>query len=204
MFNPAYRIITPHLVIRCYAPADAVLMQRSISESLEHLLPWMPWSTAEPEPLSNKIDRLRQMRANFDQNIDYIYGIFNPEETRLIGSTGLHPRVGPGAIEIGYWIHKDFINHGYATESSAALTRVAFEIHKVTRVEIHCSTENIPSAAIPRKLGYAQEAILHKRSYAYGHPSDQMIWSLFAENYPNTISAQFDCAAFDAAERKIL
>ena len=204
MFNPAYRIITPHLLIRCYNPADSIMLAEAVSESLDHLLQWMPWAAAEPEPLSMKVERLRRMRSNFDLNIDYVYGIFNLENTRLLGGTGLHTRLGTGALEIGYWIHKDFINLGYATEASAALTRVAFEINKVERVEIHHAVDNIRSAAVPRKLGYTCEATLRKRSYSYGNSSDQMVWSLFVEDYSQSPCAKQVCAAFDAAERSLL
>jgi len=204
MFNPAYRIVTPQLVIRCYKPTDAALLAQSVSESLDHLLPWMPWASAEPEALTTKVERLRRMRSNFDQNIDFVFGIFNSQEDRLIGGTGLHPRVGSNALEIGYWIHKDYINQGYATESSAALTKVAFEIHQVDRIEIHCAVENTRSAAVPRKLGYTLEATLRRRSYANGHLCDQMIWTLFADQYPATPSANSQSAAYDAAERRIL
>jgi RimJ/RimL family protein N-acetyltransferase len=204
MTAPAYRIVTPQLVIRCYNPADAPLLAKSVSESIEHLLPWMPWAAAEPEPLDAKVERLRLFRARFDLGQDFIYGIFNPQENRLIGGTGLHTHLGDDALEIGYWINKNHINHGYATETSAALTKVAFEINKVERVEIHCAVENVRSAAVPRKLGYTQEAILRKRSFANGHLSDQMVWSLFADEYPNTLSAKLEIAAYDAAERRIL
>jgi RimJ/RimL family protein N-acetyltransferase len=204
MFSPAYRIVTPQLVIRCYNPSDATMLANSITESLDHLLPWMPWAAAEPEPFVEKIERLRRMRSNFDLNQEFVYGIFTPREDRLVGGTGLHPRVGSAALEIGYWIHKDFINRGYATEASAALTRVAFELHHAERMEIHCSVENLASATVPNKLGYTHEATLLKRSFAYGHPSDQMIWSLFAADYPNTLSAKFEIAAYDAAERRII
>ncbi|MEI7848174.1 MAG: GNAT family protein [Chloroflexota bacterium] len=204
MFNPAYRIVTPRTIIRCYNPTDAFLLANSISESLDHLLPWMPFAAAEPEPFISKIERLRRMRSNFDINIDYAYGIFNQESTKLIGSTGLHPRVGPGAIEIGYWIHKDFINQGFATEATSALTKVAFEINQVERIEIHCSVENLRSATIPRKLGYSHEANLRKRSFANGVSSDQMVWSLFAEDYPASPSKNILLAAYDAAERRLI
>lgn len=204
MFNPAYRIVTPQLVIRCYNPSDAALLEKSIEESLGHLLPWMPWAASEPEPFESRLERLRHMRSNFDLNIDYVYGIFNPPGNRLLGGTGLHPRIGADALEIGYWIHKDFINLGYATEATAALTRVAFEINKVDRVEIHCSVENSRSAAVPRKLGFKLEATLGRRSFANNHFSDQMIWTLFADDYPCTPSAKLDCAAYDAAERRLL
>ena len=105
MTAPAYRIVTPQLVIRCYNPADAPLLALSVSESIEHLLPWMPWAAAEPEPLDAKVERLRQFRARFDLGQDFIYGIFNPQENRLIGGTGLHTCIGSDALEIGYWIN---------------------------------------------------------------------------------------------------
>jgi RimJ/RimL family protein N-acetyltransferase len=204
MPGPAYRIVTPQLVLRCYNPADATLLAASITESLEHLLPWMPWAAAEPEPIQVKIERLRRFRANFDLGHDYVYGIFNPQENRLLGGTGLHPRIGANALEIGYWIHKDYIGRGYATETSAALAKVAFEVNKVERVEIHCAVENVRSAAVPRKLGFSHEATLKKRSFANGRNCDQMVWSMFAEDYPASPVAQLEIAAYDAAERRIL
>lgn len=204
MPGPAYRIVTPQLVLRCYNPADAPLLAASITESLEHLLPWMPWAAAEPEPLQTKIERLRRFRANFDLGQDYIYGIFNPQENRLLGGTGLHTRIGNNALEIGYWIHKDYIGRGYATETSAALAKVAFEVNQVERVEIHCAVENVRSAAVPRKLGFQHEATLKNRCFANGRNCDQMVWSIFAEEYPTSPVAQLEIAAYDAAERRIL
>ncbi len=204
MTGPAYRIVTPQLVLRCYNPADAPLLAASITESLEHLLPWMPWAAAEPEPLQTKIERLRRFRANFDLGHDYVYGIFNPQENRLLGGTGLHPRIGDNALEIGYWIHKDYIGRGYATETAAALAKVAFLVNQVERVEIHCAVENARSAAVPRKLGFQHEATLKNRCFANGRKCDQMVWSLFAAEYPVSPAAQLEIAAYDAAERRIL
>jgi RimJ/RimL family protein N-acetyltransferase len=77
----------------------------------------------------------------FDLGEDYIYGIFNPDETRLLGGTGLHTRIGDNQLEIGYWIHKDYTNQGLVTESTAALVKVAFEIMLIHRLEIHCDPE---------------------------------------------------------------
>jgi RimJ/RimL family protein N-acetyltransferase len=203
MRTPPYRIVTPQLVIRCYRPADAPLLAASVTESLEHLLPWMPWAAAEPETLETKIERLRRFRAHFDLEQDYVYGIFNPQENRLLGGAGLHTRIGHNALEIGYWIHQDFINRGYATETSAALTKAAFRVAGAERVEIHCAAQNVRSAAVPRKLGYTHEATLARRSFANGQYTDQMVWTLFVESYPSTPAAQLEIAAYDAAERRI-
>jgi RimJ/RimL family protein N-acetyltransferase len=203
--GPAYRIVTKRLVIRCYNPDDAPQLEASVTESLELLKPWMPWAHSEPqENLQTKIERLHQFRARFDQNLDFIYGIFNPEETRLLGGTGLHTRVGDSALEIGYWIHKDFINQGLATETAAALTRAGFEINKVARMEIHCDPANLRSAAIPRKLGYTHEATLRKHTRFLNGWSDSAIWTLFLEEYPKTSSKLTEIEAYDAANRRIL
>ena len=94
MTGPAYRIITPQLVIRCYNPTDAPMLAKSVNESLQHLLPWMSWAAAEPEPLDAKVERLRGMRSDFDLGQQFVYGIFNPLQDRLLGSSGLHTRIG--------------------------------------------------------------------------------------------------------------
>lgn len=208
--GPAYRIKTERLMLRCWDPTHAPLLKVAVEESLDHLRPWMPWTKQEPEDIQVKIDRLRRFRGNFDLDQDYIYGVFDLEESRVLGGTGLHTRVQPAfpefaAREIGYWIHKDYINQGLATELSAALTRVAFEIEQVDRVEIHCDPQNVRSAAIPRKLGYRHEATLARRlRTTEGEPRDTMIWSLFAADYPDSPSAQAQIEAFDVIGRQII
>jgi len=196
--GPAYRIESERLVIRCYNPRDALYLQKAVQESVEHLRPWMPWVKDEPEELKVKIERLRLFRADFDLSKNYIYGVFDPNETELVGGTGLHPRVGSNAFEIGYWIHVNHVNKGYATEISAALTKVAFEIENVNRVEIHCDPKNIISAAIPKKLGYVYEATLRNRSENIeGELIDSMIWSILREEYLKSPAAKAKIVAYD-------
>lgn len=203
--GPAYRIESERLVIRCYNPKDALLLQKSVQESVEHLRPYLPWVKTEPEELKVKIERLRMFRAKFDLSENYIYGVFNPNETELIGGTGLHPRVGSNAFEIGYWVNVNHGNKGYATEFSAALTKVAFEIENVNRVEIHCDPDNFRSVAIPKKLGYMYEATLRGRTETIdGEPSDSMIWSILKEEYLKSPAAKAKIVAYDAIGNIIL
>ncbi len=203
--GPAYRIESERLVIRCYNPKDALHLQKSIQESVEHLRPWMPWVKSEPEELKVKIERLRMFRADFDLSKNYIYGVFDPNETELVGGTGLHPRVGLNAFEIGYWINVNHVNKGYATEISAALTKVAFEVERVNRVEIHCDPNNIKSAAIPKKLGYVYEATLRNRTKNIeGELIDSMIWSLLKEDYSKSPATKAKIVAYDTFGNQII
>ena len=202
--RPAYRIETQRTVIRCYHPRDAHLLKQGIEESLVHLKPWMPWVHSEPEPIEMKITRLRLFRSEFDLDNEYIFGIFNPEETKLLGGTGLHPRVGPNAIEIGYWIHVNYINQGYATEIAGALTKIALEKYNFFRVEIHCDPSNLASASVPRKLNYVHEATLKDRVLdERGKLRDSMIWSITRKEYAKSPAKSQEIAAYDVMGKKI-
>ncbi len=201
--GPVYRILTPRLCLRCWQPADAARLKAAVDASREHLRPWMPWAQEE-EPLQNYVDRLRQFRGQFDLGQDFIYAIFSRDESRVLGGSGLHTRRGSHAREIGYWVHVDHIGQGYATETSAALTKVAFEIEGMDRVEIHCDPANLASAAVPRKLGYTHEATLRRRSHWSDEKvEDSMIWTLFAADYPASPAVQLEIQSFDAAGREI-
>ena len=203
--GPAYRVETDRLVIRCWEPRDAKLSKEAIDTSREHLRAWMPWADAEPDPLGVVINRLRHFRAMFDLDKDYVYAIFNKDETQVLGGSGLHTRLGENAREIGYWIHVDHIDRGYATEVSAALTRVAFEIDGMDRVEIHCSPLNLASVSIPRKIGFVHEATLRRRGpIKDGQPVDSMIWSMHAADYPGSMPASAKIMAHDACGGRIL
>jgi RimJ/RimL family protein N-acetyltransferase len=202
--GPAYRIHTPRLIVRCWEPVDAPLLNEAVESSIDHLKPFMPWAHEEPTPLQARIDRLRGWRAKFDQNQDFVYGIFDLNETRVIGGTGLHTRVGLMAREIGYWIRQDSVNQGFATEISMALVKVAFEIDQVHRIEIRCDPENMYSAAVPRKLGFTHEGTLRKNHVHRDEYHDAMVWSLLAQEYPTSLSAEIKIEAFDAIGRQIL
>lgn len=204
--GPAYRIHTPRLVLRCWQPADASLIKTAVDDNIQHLLPWLSWAASHPQDISRHIAGLRSWRGQFDLGQDFVYGVFSRDELRVLGSSGLHIRSRDSAArEIGYWIHKDFTNQGLATELSAALTRIAFEVDQVRRVEIHCQPENLSSAAVPRKLGFIHEAILHKRlPLEEDRLGDIMVWTMFAEDYPNSPCSAIEIEAFDAAGRRII
>ncbi len=202
MPGPAYRILTPRLVIRCWEPADAPRLARATEESREHLRPEMPWAE-QVETLDQQVDKLRRFRAALDRGEDFIYGIFD-RDGEILGGTGLHTRQGPNAREIGYWVHAAHVGRGIATEASAALVRVAFEIDRVDRVEIHCSPANPRSARVAEKLGFRHEATLRRRLMVPGRePRDTMIWSLFAEEWRARAEPKIAIEAFDAAGRPI-
>jgi RimJ/RimL family protein N-acetyltransferase len=201
--TPPYRIVTERLVIRCWEPRDAPLLKHAVDSSIDHLRPWMPWAADEPQPLAEKVELLRQFRGRFDLGTDFIYGMFMSDESEAVGGTGLHTRVAPEAFEIGYWVSASHAGQGLGTESTGAVTRVAFELTDVERIEIRCDPANERSRAIPRKLGYAEEATLRRRLH-YPEPRDVVVYTLFRDDFAGSPAASVALEAYDAGGNRVL
>lgn len=205
--TPPYRIQTERLVIRCWSPSDAPLLKDAVDSSLDHLRAWMPWAHDEPQPLEAKVELLRRFRGLFDLGQEFVYGVFTRDEREVVGGTGLHMRVGDNAYEIGYWIRASRVREGLATEVVAALTRVAFEVCGVDRVEIRVDPANEVSARIPRRLGYAEEATLRRRLPPYPDdpsPRDVVLFTIFADDDAVSRLAERPVEAYDAGGARLL
>jgi RimJ/RimL family protein N-acetyltransferase len=203
MSTPPYRVVTERLVLRCWEPRDAALLKDAVDASIEHLRPWMPWVVHEPQTVEEKVELLRGFRGRFDLGRDFIYGIFDRDEAEVAGGTGLHTRIGEDAFEIGYWIASGQAGKGLGTEATAALTRAAFDLTDVERIEIRCDPANERSRAIPRKLGYTEEATLRRRLH-YPEVRDVVVYTLFRDDYTTTLSAATAVEAYDAAGKRVL
>lgn len=200
-----YRVETERLVLRCWQPQDARLLKEAVDSSLDHLRPWMPWAVYEPQSVEAKADRLRIFRGEFDLDRDYVYGILSRDERLVVGSSGLHTRLDAGGLEIGYWVRASHVGKGLATETASALTRVAFELGKTERVEIHCRPDNRASAAIPAKLGFTHEATRRELSRdTDGTAHDSMIWTLLGREYALSPAARATLAAYDVLGERLL
>jgi RimJ/RimL family protein N-acetyltransferase len=203
--SPApYRIETERLVIRCYEPSDAAALKDAIDSSLEHLQPWMPWAEDEPQTLEQKTELLRGFQSQFQAGDNFTYGIFARDESEVLGGTGLHPRIEPGGLEIGYWIRASATRQGLVTESTAALVRVGFEVCGADRIEIRIEPGNEASFGVPRKLGFVEEATLRRRlpGRRGGPLRDVTIFTMFREDSDGAMASGI--RAFDARGERLL
>ncbi len=204
--HPPYRIESERLVIRCWEPEDAPALKEAVDSSLDHLRPWMPWAADEPQSLDEKVELLRYFRGEFDLEKNFVYGVFDVDESRVVGGSGLHPRGGEGSLEIGYWIRADSVGQGFATELTAVLTRAGIELAGLERVDIQVDPANEVSQRIPRKLGFTQEGRLRRRlpPKSDGEPRrDALLFTLVREELPGSPCLAYDYTAFDALSREL-
>jgi RimJ/RimL family protein N-acetyltransferase len=203
----AYRIVTERCTVRCWEPADAPALKRAVDESLAHLRPWLAWARDEPQPIEEKLELLRHFRARFDLGRDLVYGVFDHAEKEVFGGVGLHQRTRRDSSEVrdlGYWIAARWSGAGLASEVSAAVVRVAFEVEGVQRVEIHCDELNLASAGVAKKIGFRHDATLRKRCLRPGGElGGEMVWSMLVEEFGGSVCARAECEAFDGIGRRV-
>ena len=140
-------------VVRRYETSDALELVRAVTESLGHLSPWMPWAAYEPQSVGQREGLIRSWSAEWDACTNFTMGIFLGD--RVVGGTGLHLRGAENTVEIGYWVHVDFVGKGIVTMVSQSLTELAFAIWpEIDIVEIHHDEANIASGKVVLRLGF--------------------------------------------------
>lgn len=156
----------------------------------------MPWTDNEPLDFPTRRNIVNGFIEKFIQKQDFTFGIFSKKEKKYLGSTGLHTRLGENEREIGYWIRADYIRNGYATEVTAALTKIGFEVEGLSAIEIHCHRNNINSSKIPEKLGYYRVNDID---------SEILFWRLEQNQYVNIPNFKdFPLRAYDSKSQRLL
>jgi RimJ/RimL family protein N-acetyltransferase len=138
----------PDVTLRHWEPGDAEALNRAIAESHAHLEPWMPWAKEPPMGVPVREAWIAEMAAGDDR----LYGAFLDGE--IVGAGGLHRRVGPKALDIGYWVHVAHVRRGIATAMVHRLVEIAFADPAIEWVEIHHEPENVPSGEVARRAGF--------------------------------------------------
>jgi len=149
-------------------------LHAAIEISRDHLRPWMPWAD---QPRGSTADFLHRSVDEWDAGRGFGWVLVDAADESVLGGTGLHDRLGPEALEIGYWRRADAGGRGLITASSRALTAAALALPGLAWVEIHCDESNMASAAVPRRLGYCLDRIEDKATSAPGERGRSMVWS---------------------------
>jgi RimJ/RimL family protein N-acetyltransferase len=186
------RIEAGGVLLRRWRVTDAECLERAVLESAEHLRPWMAWMADEPQTL----DQRRRLLAHWEQEWasggDALYAVLAGRA--VAGSSGLHRRLGPGALEIGYWVHAAFVRRGIASTAAALLTDAAFAIPDIERVEIHHDKANRASAGVPRRLGYRFVGEQRDEVTAPADSGIECVWRIERGEWPGS-RAQMSSAA---------
>ncbi len=172
----------PLFALRPWSTNDAAALQIVLAANEAHLRAFTPWVIDGRVPGQSLEERLRRFAEAFDNGTEWSYAIVSPDGGEILGGCGLYKRVGPRALEIGYWLSAAHTGRGLATTATALLTRVAFSEHDIDRVELHCDACNVASVRIPQRLGFSIVAETSAEPDAFGVPNIR-IWYLTRQAY---------------------
>lgn len=174
---PPQRIEAEGLVLRRWTADDLPARFEAISASYEPLHAWMDWMR-EPPTLEGQRAWDEFRGHGWPDETGFNYGVFDSDtaHTTVLGAISALDRIGPAALEIGYWCHVAHTGKGVITRGVRALTGVLLALDGIDRVEIHCDEANIRSAAIPRRLGYRLDRIEDSEITAPNETGRDMIW----------------------------
>jgi RimJ/RimL family protein N-acetyltransferase len=180
-------IRTPRLLLRAWRPEDAVRLEPILIRDADHLGPWIPAAVATPASVPELADRLTRFAADFAAARAWRFAMFSAADDELLGEIDLFPRNATGRVsladadlaEVGYWLRRDRIMQGLATEGVRAVLAVAAECERFAHVEIRCDPRNVRSAALPARLGFSLTVDdVDDAEAADATPAKLSIWTL--------------------------
>jgi RimJ/RimL family protein N-acetyltransferase len=153
---------------------DVPALHDAIVAGYTELHPWMPWCT---EPIEIEVQRefVERSLKSWESAEAKNFGIFDAEGG-FSGTLALMDRIGPGALEIGYWLRSDATGRGVMTGAVRALTELGLGLPGIDRIEIHCDAANLRSAAVPRRLGYRLDREEAREIAAPGECGREQFW----------------------------
>ncbi|MEU8686410.1 GNAT family N-acetyltransferase [Streptomyces sp. NPDC048611] len=152
MEQPAEILRSDQVELRRWRVQDTETLHRLITESRDHLLPWMPFAADHDRKQGAAFLALCAEQWASEQG--YYYAITTGGVA--VGSCSLMRRIGQGGLDIGYWLHPAWAGKGLATMAAAALVRVGRRMPGVDRIEIHHDEANAASGAVARRLGFTE------------------------------------------------
>ena len=103
---------------------------------------------------------------------------------KVIGEIVLYDFRLKKQADIGYRINKNYWGKNYTTEAGRAITKAAFELMELTRLQIRCFTNNYGSVKVAQKLGFSLEGTI-KQGAIINVMTDYYIYGLLRQNYDN-------------------
>ncbi|MGW3228742.1 GNAT family N-acetyltransferase [Kitasatospora sp. NPDC001095] len=176
MDSPPEVISLGDLTLRAFdRDADLPELFKVISESREHLRPWMPW--AADHGIDATRDFLRRRAERWTKREAFTYAIV--VDGMIVGACQLFRRSpSERTLEIGYWLHPDTTGRGLATRATQALVREAFLLPVVDCVEIVHDLANRTSGAVPARLGFTEGPRRPAERVAPGETGVDQVWRL--------------------------
>ena len=85
--------------------------------------------------------------------------------------------------EVGYWLDAEMQGKGIVTTSCKHLINLGFNDLGLEKIVISCSTTNIKSQSIAKRLEFQEECLVPNKEFLYDHYVDHILFSKTRKEY---------------------
>lgn len=132
-------------------------------------------------PLEDAIKHFENFKNKDDR---FTFSIIGKANKTLIGRVSLfdyNPR--NKAVELGYFIFKEFRNKGYGTEILECIQEFCFDKIEINKLIAQTGSFNKESIKLLEKSGFYREGILREHHEINGFLEDDYIYSILKKEY---------------------
>lgn len=139
--------------LRHPADADAGAVAAAVAASIDQLVPWMPWASAD----YGEADALAWIRGQLGDAHRFVMVAPGGD---LIGTCGLNEIDEQNrSANLGYWVRSDRVGRGLATAATRSLASFGLGDAGFHRLRIVMSVRNEASRRVAEKAGAGYEGI---------------------------------------------
>jgi RimJ/RimL family protein N-acetyltransferase len=189
VLKPDYPIETERLLLRPLDPATDVDALHAY-QSREDVCRYIPYSPLTRDQVAARLADPKRTNRTIEEPGQFItLAVVERDTGTVVGDVILiYASAEHRTGEIGYVFNPDHHGHGYATESGRALLRLAFEDMDLHRVIGRIDVRNDASAAVLRRLGMRQEAVLVENEWFKGEWSTEVDFAILATEWRRTVA----------------
>ena len=182
------------VTLRLLHESDAEALFAVIDKSRAFLLRHLPWP-AQCLDADDVAARIESWEIQAQMANGACWGIFEgphslqPADSLHSAGSQLAGVIMLGWIQaahrsatVSYWLGESFTGRGLATDALRLLSRHAFSVLGLNRLELTAAVSNPESAAVATRAGFVQEGICREYEFINGNFEDHARFSLLARD----------------------
>jgi RimJ/RimL family protein N-acetyltransferase len=175
--NTEFSIYTQRLSLRLLKVEHAQEFCHAVRQS-HTLHQWIDWCS-DSFTLPAAQDFINATRLNWIRADAFGFAIFDRKSESFVGMIAINEFYQTfNMASLGYWVIDKYQGKGFALEALEAIIEFCFATLKLTRLEIVCDVENLPSQKLALRCGAARECVAQNRFIFNGKPKQGVVFAI--------------------------
>lgn len=174
---PAWPATPPRhgaVVLRAFRTEDAAVARELSTDPYVPLIGTLPARASEAEAL----DWVARQQRRWAEGAGFSFAVARADDGRAVGFTGLWlGQLPQGRATAGYAVAPGHRGQGIASAALTALTRFAWTLPELHRVELHIEPWNAGSVRVAERAGYQREGLLRSHQEIGGRRRDMLLYA---------------------------